>query len=234
MDGISWRFIQIQKHYRWFVSGVGGPKAAKGDLGAVKVLDYIRSRVVEDGYAKVPAVADDEVRRSHDPMLQDDDDQDDDDDPMNALDDISDRPLPSGRPQGVGRPCKPRVGKVRSHVRALEVRKRPPCSGVDEGLTTQIFVYMKPGTRSLYLRVDCLDWLLAYAADEHHFQGILRTDTEPHTAVAASWVEWNFCRKLWEVVVGPRCPHKAVAKDVIFSSEDGTRSCGTSWPQKDW
>ena len=53
---------------------------------------------------------------------------------------------------------------------------------------------MKPGNRSLYLRIDCLDWLASYAADEQHFQGIEREEPASlqETAVANYRVEWGF------------------------------------------
>ena len=81
--------------------------------------------------------------------------------------------------------------------------RRPICSGVELGQTQTIYVYVKPGNRSLYIRVDFIDWLLAYAADEQHFQGVLREDPKalPGTAVADYRVEWDFNTKAWEGTV---------------------------------
>ena len=76
MSGQMWRFVQIQKHARWFTAGVAGSRAHKGDLHAVKVLDEIRGQsfVPEetgpDADADIAAVADTE-------------------DPMDALDDVA-------------------------------------------------------------------------------------------------------------------------------------------------
>jgi hypothetical protein len=57
-----------------------------------------------------------------------------------------------------------------------------------------------------------MDWLLAYAADELHFQGITRTDSratirgEPNCpAVADVFLKWDFPKREWqaEFVAGP-------------------------------
>ena len=48
--------------------------------------------------------------------------------------------------------------------------------------------------------MDCIDWLLAYAADKHHFQGIDRQteETDPTTAVADYVLAWACGSKAWE------------------------------------
>ena len=62
------------------------------------------------------------------------------------------------------------------------------------------------------MRVDCISWLLAYAADEHFFQGVLRVDIEEpkagnSTAVAGLNIEWDFTSDAWvaEFVSGDKC-----------------------------
>ena len=64
----------------------------------------------------------------------------------------------------------------------------------------------------LYLRVDCLNWLLSYAADELHFQGVpcnpLAAEDQKVAncaAVAGLNLEWDFWKKAWlaEFVEGP-------------------------------
>ena len=95
-------------------------------------------------------------------------------------------------------------------VKKFEMPKRPPCAGCEKDDKTVICVYRKPGSsirnkRNLYLQVDCLDWLLSYAADELHFQGVVRTNPEPSakptgncSAVADLHLEWDFDAKAWE------------------------------------
>ena len=48
MAGVNWRFVHVHKNARWFVLAVAGPRACKGDLSQVKILDTIR-----DGMAKL-------------------------------------------------------------------------------------------------------------------------------------------------------------------------------------
>ena len=75
----------------------------------------------------------------------------------------------------------------------------------------------------MYIRLDCVDWLLAYAADEHHFQGIVRGPPLelPGTAVADHRVEWEFNEHVWvcEVLVG-----LAAGQTMSFNPEDLLKS----------
>ena len=41
VDGATHVYVELDKNAQWFLKGVGGPKARKGDLKAVKVLDLI-------------------------------------------------------------------------------------------------------------------------------------------------------------------------------------------------
>ena len=77
--------------------------------------------------------------------------------------------------------------------------KRPPCSRLEAGAFNTVHVFIKPGSKALYVRINCLDWLISYAADGHHFQGITRgAAVAPTAAVAEPYcVEWNFNSKLW-------------------------------------
>ena len=38
-------FVELDKNARWFLKGVGGPKAVKGDLKAVEVLVMLRGKL---------------------------------------------------------------------------------------------------------------------------------------------------------------------------------------------
>ncbi len=57
----------------------------------------------------------------------------------------------------------------------------------------------------LFLREDCIDWLLSYAADELSFQGVPCVTPGPETtakancsAVADLRIQWNFTEKVWD------------------------------------
>ena len=132
---------------------------------------------------------------------------------MDALDDVA---------AVVKKPTKKRLPSRRGPV-PLTMPKRPPCSGLDQEETQIIYVYLKPGNRSLYLRIDCLDWLVSYAADEHHFQRIVREVPQalPGTAVADWRVEWDFNDKVWEgtVLVG-----EAAGQSLRFCPQDLSKS----------
>ena len=70
----------------------------------------------------------------------------------------------------------------------------------------------KRSSRNLYLSVNNLDWLLAYAADELQCQGVATTDDHQPpmqhgncSAVADLFLEWDFGEKAWDgrFVQGP-------------------------------
>ena len=77
---------------------------------------------------------------------------------------------------------------------------RPPCSGREQGEVRTIHIYVKSGSKALHIRMNCIDWLLVYAADEHHFQGIARNHKgpDPTTAVADYVLAWDFNSKAFE------------------------------------
>ena len=109
----------------------------------------------------------------------------------------------------------PKPGPSRSLVQSLEMPERPPCTASEQGETVVISVYMSSRDRAkgkFWLRRECADWLLSYAADELHLQGVTRTSAEPAcslkancTAVADLNLEWDFGAKAWnaEFVSGP-------------------------------
>ena len=202
MDGHAWSFVHLHKHAAWFVHAVAGTDASKNDIGAVRVLDHIRTQfaqavTTEDSSEDTTAVAE--------PILGDVD-------PMDELEEVA---LP------VKTVKKTKKSRCQTQLRALTMPKRPPCSGVERDLTTIIYVYSPPKCKSLYLRVDCLDWLLSYAADEHHYQGIERDESDvTSTAVAASSVRWDFTAKHWkgEVFVGPNA-----GQSTCFSPDELTK-----------
>ena len=86
----------------------------------------------------------------------------------------------------------------------LTVPKRPPCAGVEQDKVVDVYVLMNPGGhRAMYLRIDCIDWLLAYGADEHYYQGITRTPPPEQAAVAdlPYTISWDFGTDAWKAEI---------------------------------
>ena len=194
MDGAEWIFVHLHKHARWLISAVAGPRATKGDISQVKILDIIRHTFMElnaDPCADAPAVA---------AVV----------DPMDALDDVAEVDAP--KPKATAK-----VRNIPVIPVALHMPKRPPCAGMDQRETHPIYVLFPKGeNRKMYLRSDGLDWLLSYAADEYHFQNVVRQDEKPPPAVADDIVEWDFNTRAWVVTVdaGPNAGTQS------FSPED--------------
>ena len=116
-------FVELDKHARWFVKGVGGPKAAKGDLKAVLVLVVLRQQLngrelasrIGGTAVAAPVLPDAVVESSTDI------------DPMDELDDIAVTDSPS-------QPKPPKFRKVRASdrramVETLAVPTRPNMHG---------------------------------------------------------------------------------------------------------
>jgi hypothetical protein len=154
-------------------------------------------------------------------------------DPMDALDDLADM-FPSGtpKPSSKRRRLRDLIDRGRrTVVETLSVPARPLCTGSDGGATTTISVYRLPmssrrSNGSFYLRTDDVGWLLAYAADELHFQGVIAPRHVPQSrvgncpAVAGLRSEWAFATGEWacEFVDGPltgtthRCAVNSLSK----------------------
>ena len=196
-------FVELDKNARWFLKGVGGPKTLKGDLKSVEVLTMLRSklkdRIAAPGAAVAAPVLSDAVVE---PIA--------DIDPMDELDAIT-----SAQPK----PLKYRKLSTydrRALVETLTVPTRPICTGRGDGDTTTISVYRlsmldSRSNARLYLRTDCIDWLLAYAADELHYQGVIAPCPVPQSRVGnrsdvpGLRLEWAFASHEWacEFVDGP-------------------------------
>jgi hypothetical protein len=180
---------------------VGGARTQKGDLKAVTVVDEIRDKL--NSTAEPSAVAG--------PSAIADGDDDDAPDPMDVLDEVPDTPVKATK-KAVRTPQKK---TARAMVTELQMPQRPLCVGSAE--TTTVWMYLKPNNRnvktsSMYIRVDCIDWLLAYAADELFHQGVKRDTVADEdlkvancSAVADVSLEWDFDKHLWEAefLAGP-------------------------------
>ena len=80
--------------------------------------------------------------------------------------------------------------------------RRPPCVQCVAGSTKTVRMWVKPKSKALHIRLEDIDWLCSYAADQHHFQGIARgPGVDQNTAVAATHVEWDYTNKTWDVKV---------------------------------
>ena len=188
------RFVELNKNAQWFLKGVGGLQTSKGDLKAVQILQAVGVQFLLavaglDAEAEAP-------------------DADSGEDPMEQLDDVL---IPTAKAKTKGQ-AKPNLKQAL--VQEFEMPKRPPCTGTDQKDTIVISVYRKAGKGkgrgSYFLRSDFLDWLLSYAADELHFQGVVRAPSPEAKeancpAVADVHLRWDFGVKGWyaEFVSGP-------------------------------
>ncbi len=215
-------FVELDKNVPWFLKGVGGPRTQKGYLKAVEVMQLLRARFSE----KLEGEPDDnaavaEGQISADAATQSESQETDEYiDPMDAMDAMDEVAAVVAEvvPQKKAPKPKRRTQDTRrSLVLELEVPTRPRCAGCGKDDKTVICVYRKPNSdkrtnSNLYLRMDCIEWLLAYAADELAFQGVEPASPAPTPhqagncpAVADLHLEWDFSAKAWEgkFVAGP-------------------------------
>ena len=73
----------------------------------------------------------------------------------------------------------------------------------------------------MYLRIDGLDWLLSYAADEYHFQNIVRQEETLPPAVAEDHIEWEFNKHVWVATVdaGPNAGKQSFNPDGLHAHQ---------------
>ena len=171
------RFVELDKNATWFLKGVGGAKTVKGDLKPVQVLQEIRQQFniacgEDQPHTTAAAVAGIE-----------DDSQDSEQagDPMDDLGDIV-VALPTAKSKPKPKAEAKRLPK-RASVQQFAMPMRPNCTGYAQDDTINISVYRKPSEyrnkAKLFLREDFIHWLLSYAADELHFQGVVCVREEP-------------------------------------------------------
>ena len=195
-DNVTHTFVALHKEAQWFVKGVGG--ARKGELKAVNALTMLRQKASEADYTSInlepsPAVAGSDSQSSADAT---------DYDPMEAmiaLDSVA---------EAVSIKTSNKKRKVdRASVQELQVPTIPQCVGAASQGETTVFVYTPPARKNRvpHLRVDCIPWLLVYAADELACQGVscgdaisYGTPQEANCAVDNVYLEWNFDWKRWD------------------------------------
>ena len=197
-----YQFVQLSKNHPWFLRGIVGIGAKKGEFKSVEVFQDIRARynlaagldINESAVAEVPEK------------------MDDDDDPMAALDAIIvEKPKPKAKAKAAAKP------KARSRVQTVKIPKHPKCTGWDQeapGGLLDIHVYKKSTTEKeeacgnatgLYLRSDHINWLLSYVADELMFQGARRSNAahekededECNSEVPGLNLQWDPCTRSW-------------------------------------
>jgi hypothetical protein len=201
-------YVQIDKKATWFFRGVGGFRATRTEMRQVHVIEDIRAKF--DAWQPEPE------SQAHAP--------DDDYDAMDALDVLDADGENDGTLTAKGRKTT-RIkyeakAKMHAEVRDIFMPMRPTCIAGDSTSTKLISVYKKPVNTSrlpaLWLRTDCLNWLLAYAADELHYQGVASTlDSavadvqQPRIGncpeVDDLYLAWDFGAKEWvaSFVAGP-------------------------------
>lgn len=205
-------FVELDKNAAWFLKGVGGTKIQKGDLKPMKALELLREafdrKIGKPGTEAAVAVAEGQLSEVAEGQLSavagSQNEFDEDTDPMDQMDDLVEVvPQANKKPRTTTR-------IDRAVVEELEVPTRPPCVGCNNDDKTVVCVYRKPCSEkrsngNLFLRVDCIDWLLAYAADELSCQGVEPASPDPidqHTgncsAVADLHLQWDFSAKAWE------------------------------------
>jgi len=196
-------WVQLSKNATWFLKGVGGKSVRKGDLKAVNVLNVIRKRFHNAaGIEDITAVVEDEDAEEPKESCSDDS--------MDALEEIAPQVTPA-RATAYAQV----LPQCKSKAESFQVPKHPACSGWKEDNPngqTEIHVYKHQKTNAkqnhtcMYLRSDCIAWLLQYAADELLFQGSEReneqvTEEEQlqcnYPEVAGVHMEWDFTVKKW-------------------------------------
>ena len=197
IEGVPHRFVHVKKGATWFVAAVGGPQLKKGDMPTVTVLDELTQKLFVDSLSKD---IDDEPEIAVAAMgeVQDEDNVFDPMSQLNAFEDSP--PLETPKKTRQSKPKKPKP--AHAMVRKVLMPNRPACVQCDAGLNYTVHCWIKPKCRALHIKLEDLDWLCSYAADQHHFQGITRDlGVDPETAVAATNIEWNFNSKTFEVKV---------------------------------
>lgn len=175
------KFVHVKNNSPWFLAAVGGPNCKRSSLPAVYVIEALQDKMF-DTFDK--QVVDDADRGrgeygEHEEGVTED--LPGEDDPMLLLGACS----PDHQPE-TPQKCKRRKIQTKRPtdlVRAIDMPKRPSCAGSECAEIKKVHMYVRPNSKALWIRLDCIDWLVSYAADEHHYQGISRSDSL--TAVAA-------------------------------------------------
>jgi hypothetical protein len=196
-------FVECCKNSDWFRHAVGGEGVGKGECRFVDVLEILRKKVNEQFSGTAVAGEDDAPLAS----LESDSPVADMIDPMDQLDD--------GAAAATARPLKRARRKANFHkVVTLPMPLHPPCAVADCHDTKDVMCYYGGKTcKKTFVRITDIPWLLAYAADEHHFQGVAAIQ-EPTMRdsrrcnvpeIPDLHISWDFHKRMWlaEFIEGP-------------------------------
>ena len=204
MTGSTQVFVLLDKNAHWFLKGVGGGSTGKGELKEVTVMELVRdefNRKIQEGEDATAASAGSPAAAAAETQAVVA--VGDDDDPMDQLDDLPTAAQAPRKPTPK-KPDKDAVSNRRQVPQSIDVPTRPACAGLGQQEMTRICAYQSNVKGKFYIRSDCIDWLLAYAADELAYQGVEPSAPEPSAAAANCpdvpdlHLEWDFDAKAWE------------------------------------
>ena len=182
-------FVEVTKNSEWFLKSAGGNDTQKGHVKRVRILDMLETAVAAEATVVQGAGASRDAG---------------DVDPMDALDVHVPADLP-----------KPKKNKKKHEVVTVQMPLRPYDDAAPR-VDVSVYFSGKNG-KKLLVRSDHIPWLMAYAADEIHHQGVapaaVAAPARPAncTAVADLNVEWNFQSTAWEAeFIGG--PHRGVKR----------------------
>ena len=163
------RFVHLKQNSTWFLAAVGGPKTCRSGLPAVTVIETLCDKVCGPSDTQVVEDADnggenEEAVKEH-PTVQDD--------PMLMLGAYApvcelEAPKKCKRARTAKSAADGHGRGFTDSVRALDMPKRPSCAGRECAEIRAVHLHVRKGSRALWIRLDCIDWLVSYAADEHH------------------------------------------------------------------
>ena len=210
VDGKIMLFVEMDKNAKWFTKAVGGITGTdKGCLKLVTTNEMVRAAwtaaTADAGPTTAVAAAADEAAACGDV------------DPMDAMDELPAASTPQKKQPKRQKTPQKKQAPDRAEVRELVVPIKPLCAGGSAGDTTTICVYRQPfahkvRNRRLYLRTDCVQWFISYAAAEYEHQGVEAFDPAATletsancTEVAGLQLTYDFNTKGWRAtfVEGP-------------------------------
>ena len=189
------KFVHLKKRSTWFLAAVGGPKTNRSGLPAVTVVDTLNDKIFGQSDKQVDRQDEIEQEVTKDQQIPDD--------PMLLLGACApvtmlETPQKSKRARTAKSATDGRGHGIFDSSRAIDMPKRPSCAGSESAQIQTVHVHVRRQSRALWIRLDCIDWLVSYAADEHYFQGVSRSD--PLAAVAANdyELEFDYSTKAWD------------------------------------
>ena len=197
------KFVHLKKKSTWFLAAVGGPKTNRSGLPAVTVVDTLNDKIFGPSDKQVDWQDADRGRGERGEIEQEvTEDQQIPDDPMLLLGACApvsklETPQKSKRARTAKSATDGSGSGIFDSSRAIDMPKRPSCAGSESAQIQTVHLHVRRQSRALWIRLDCIDWLVSYAADEHYFQGVSRSD--PLTAVAANdyELEFDYSTRAW-------------------------------------